>query len=203
MSSKRCSRTSPSGGSAPALVLASSSSRLMPNTNKYLQFFTINFYHKFTMALINILKPELSFFSLGHQQQTTPPHDHRAQRWAVLRWSMGEGSEEDASAQGVRRCLWLKPRDGGAFVSISRATRDQRSYRRKNTYVHHKIGSWRFESQGARTGRSKTASGAAAWWFTATQWSRFLAAADMQNTYWRRRTYRNKRERFGQGKTIH
>jgi hypothetical protein len=77
----------------------------MPNTNKYLQFFTINFYHKFTMALINILKPELSFFSLGHQQQTTPPHDHRAQCWAVLRWSMGEGPEEDVSAQGVHQAL--------------------------------------------------------------------------------------------------
>jgi hypothetical protein len=202
MSSKRCSHTSPSGGPVPALVLASSSNRLMPNTNKYLQFFTINFLSQIYNGT-NKYSVALPFFSLGHQQQTTPPHGHRALRWAVLRWLMGEGPEEDASAQGVRRCLWLKPRDGGAFVSISRATRDQRSYRRKNTYVHHKIGSWRFESQGARIGRSKTASGAAAWWFTATQWSRFLAAADMQNTYWRRRTYRNKRERFGQGKMIH
>lgn len=135
------------------------------------------------MALINILKPELSFFSLGHQQQTTPPHGHKAQRWAVLRWSMGEGPEEDASAQGVHRRLWSKSRDGGASVSISRATRDQRSYRSKNTSAHHRTGGWRSESQGARTGRSKTASGAAARWFTAARWFRFLVAARWFRTH--------------------
>ena len=145
------------------------------------------------MALINILKPELSFFSLGHQQQTTPPHDHRAQRWAVLRWSMGEGPEEDASAQGVRRRLWSKSRDGGASVSISRATRDQRSYRSKNTSAHHRTGGWRSESQGARTGRSKTALGAATRWFTAERWFRFLAARGGYELTGRRRCVQNNR----------
>jgi hypothetical protein len=146
------------------------------------------------MALINILKPELSFFSLGHQQQTTPPHGHRAQRWVVLRWSMGEGPEEDASVQSIRRRMWSKSRDGGASILISRATRDQRSYMSKNTSAYHRTGGWRSESQGARTGWSNTVSGAAARWFTAVRWFRFLAAVDMNKSYGSEKTRTGIRE---------
>jgi hypothetical protein len=85
-------------------------------------------------------------------------------------------------------------RPPGASVSISRATRDQRSYRSKNTSAHHRTGGWRSEySQGARTGRSKMALGAATRWFTAAWWFRFLAARGGYELTDRRRCVQNNR----------